>query len=70
MPAVESSAIARIGYREAARELDVTFNTGRAYVYFDVPPHLYRAFLAAESKGAFFNEEIRDIYPYQERTRR
>jgi lysyl-tRNA synthetase class 2 len=68
VPAVESSAIARIGYREAARELDVTFITGRAYVYYDVPRHVYRAFLAAESKGTFFNEEIRDIYRYTERT--
>jgi hypothetical protein len=30
---------------------------------------VYRDFLAAESKGEFFNEEIRDAYPYAERKR-
>jgi hypothetical protein len=60
--------IARISYRAKPRELDVTFTSGRAYVYSGVPPHVYRDFLAAESKGEFFNEEI--PYPYAERERR
>jgi KTSC domain len=61
-----STAIRYFGYDAAKRALQVTFVTGRRYVYDDVPPDVFEAFKSAFSKGAFFNREIRDSYAYRE----
>jgi hypothetical protein len=56
---VDSSALDAAGYDTARRELRVAFKGGRTYVYLDVPPETYEAFLQAESKGRFVNAEIK-----------
>ena len=66
---VPSSVISYSRYDPVARELDVTFVTGRRYVYEDVPPDVAEAFRTAPSKGTFFNREIRDSYGFREVTR-
>ena len=53
-------------YDETARELDVTFVSGKTYRYFAVPPDIHVAFLAAASKGAFFNRHIKDAFAFAE----
>lgn len=40
--------------------LRLAFNTGRSYSY-RVSEELYRAFLEADSKGAFFHQHIRHL---------
>ena len=60
---VASSSIASIGYSDEAA-LDIEFNSGALYRYFQVPRRTFEAFLADESKGAFFNRHIKDRYPY------
>jgi len=65
MPAVRSSAIVRIRYQPKERELLVTFVSGKTYAYEGVPERVYDAFVAAPSHGTFFNEIIRDRYPYR-----
>ncbi len=62
--AVNSSAIAGLGYNENIARLMVTFTTGRTYAYYGVSPDTYRAFRNADSKGRFFNANIRN-YPYE-----
>jgi len=64
-----STAIRYFRYDSAKCELQVTFVTGRRYVYDNVPPDVFDAFRAAFSKGTFFNHEIRDRYAYREVTR-
>lgn len=66
MPAVQSSAIRAIRHDREKSELLVTFVTGRSFAYAGVPAALYEAFLAAPSKGRFFNEAIRDRFPCRE----
>ena len=61
---VESSSIAAIGYNPAERALWVQFVTGRTYRYHDVPRETYEEFLRAESKGRYFNREIRDAFAF------
>lgn len=61
--AVESSVIKSIG---CSVVLEVEFESGRVYQYFDVPIAVYLEFLTAESKGKYFNAHIRNEYPYQE----
>jgi hypothetical protein len=58
---VESSVIAEIGYEDEIME--VRFNNGGVYRYFNVPAEVCLYFLKAGSKGRFFNEEIRGEYP-------
>jgi hypothetical protein len=61
-----STAIRNLFYDPAKSELWVTFVTGRRYVYADVPAEVFDAFKTAESRGAFFNHEIRDRYGFRE----
>ena len=64
-----STAIRKLFYVPAKRELWVTFVSGRRYVYADVPPDVFDAYKTAPSRGAFFNHEIRDRYAFREITR-
>ena len=65
MVATASSAILRIWYEPNDELLFVTLVAGKTYAYEDVPGQLCRSFLAAESRGRFFNAHIRDRYPYR-----
>jgi hypothetical protein len=66
VPALASRAIRQIRYDADARKLFVTFrDSGKTYVYFDVPPQVYGGFLAADSHGAFFSERVRDAYRFE-----
>jgi hypothetical protein len=71
MPKVESSMMKRVDYDELSKELDITFVSGKTYRYLDVSPEIYCALLDAESKGEFFNENIKSEFVYCEvRSRR
>jgi KTSC domain-containing protein len=69
MPRVDSSAMFRLHYEEAARELDVTFTSGKTYTYFEVPKDVYQDFLTAASKGEFVNAHVKDRYRFAPRAR-
>lgn len=64
MPPVDSSVVRYIQYDVLARELTVRLVHG-VYVYEDVPEAVYHAFLAARSKGAFYNAHVRDSFSYK-----
>jgi lysyl-tRNA synthetase class 2 len=59
---VDSSAIQTIDYNN--EKLFVRFTSGERYVYVGVPAEVCRSFLDADSKGRFFQAEIRGCYPY------
>ena len=61
---VDSAAIQTIDYDTARAKLFVRFASGERYVYVGVPAEVCRSFLDADSKGRFFQAEIRDQYPY------
>ncbi|MDX2264969.1 MAG: KTSC domain-containing protein [Hyphomicrobiales bacterium] len=65
MPEVESSAIRAVDYDPARATLTVVFVSGAVYAYAAVPPEVYEAFLAAESKGRRFMAHIRGRYAYR-----
>lgn len=63
MPYVSSSAISRIEHDAATSVLSIWFHDrGGPYQYYGVPGSVDDAFLAAGSKGRFFNDHIRDRY--------
>jgi lysyl-tRNA synthetase class 2 len=61
---VDSTAISAIDYDGDRAKLFVRFQSGERYVYVGVPGEVHRSFLDADSKGRFFQAEIRDCYPY------
>lgn len=60
MPYVNSSAIGRIEWSDGT--LSIWFHDSGRYDYPGVPFALYERFLAARSKGTFYNDYIRDKY--------
>ena len=64
MPTVDSEAIGQAEYEAASRTLFVRFTSGDWYAYLDVPPPVFDTLLAAESKGGFFQTEVRDRYAF------
>ncbi len=60
---VVSSVVQAAGH---SRVLEIQFESGRVYQYFDVPESVYEEMMQAESKGKYFNAHIRNQYPYQE----
>lgn len=61
---VESAAIHEIDYDAQRAKLLVRLVSGERYVYVGVPGEVHRSFVEADSKGRFFQAEIRDRYPY------
>jgi hypothetical protein len=61
-----STVIRDFSYDESRNELTVNFRSGKVYVYTLVPPSAAVAMHAAYSKGAYFNENIRDRYSYRQ----
>lgn len=61
---VESTAIHEIDYDAERAKLLVMFSSGERYVYVGVPGEVHRSFIDADSKGRFFQTEIRDCYPF------
>ena len=61
---VTSSLIAAIGYDAKHQWLEVELKTGNLYLSREVPAHIHQAFMAALSKGSFYNQWIRDDYPF------
>jgi hypothetical protein len=67
MPYVQSSALARVSYDDATHTLCATFReTGRTYVYQNVPAEIYDGLMGADSLGNYFNACIRDHFPFRE----
>jgi len=60
MPFVNSSAIARVEWSNST--LSIWFHDSGRYDYPNVPESVYKAFLAARSKGQFYNDHIKDRY--------
>lgn len=61
---VDSSNVASIGYDAATMTLEVEFQGGSVYQYFDVPQNVYDAFVSCESKGGFLHQNIKGVFRY------
>lgn len=63
MTTVVSNQIAAIGYDAATSTLAVTFTRGPGHIYHypGVSRETYDAFMAAESKGTFFGQHIKNL---------
>jgi hypothetical protein len=57
-----SSAIERVAYNSATRELRLWFSSRRGYVYADVPPDVYLSLCEAPSAGRCVNGAVKGRY--------
>jgi hypothetical protein len=66
MPQVDlpSSSLKAARYQDQCALLDLEFQSGEIYRYHDIPVQVYHELLQAESKGRYFNQHIRNHFPY------
>ena len=57
---LESSVFTAVAYRAGAQQLYLQFQEGNVYRYFACPRSVYNGLLAAESKGRYFAQQIRN----------
>lgn len=60
---VQSTNIISIGYESDSSTLEIEFRGGGIYQYFGVPQSAYDDFINAGSKGKFFAQNIKNVYP-------
>ena len=59
---VTSSDICSVGYDIYVGTLEIQFNSGGIYQYFNVPIETYNNFMNASSLGTFFHAFIKNTY--------
>ncbi|MCA1654821.1 MAG: KTSC domain-containing protein [Sphingomicrobium sp.] len=64
-----STLIARASYWPDEQALELSFTSGRRYLYLGVPAKVADAFAAAESKGEYFNRSIKGRFACHELAR-
>lgn len=62
---LHSISLQSVAYDPTTQIMQIEFRNGSAYEYSDVPPEILAGLLAAESHGAYFNENIRNRFPYR-----
>ena len=60
---VTSTSLRSAGYDAEKEVLEVEFHHGSVYQYEGVPADVFEELMNAESKGRYFMDEIRDVYP-------
>lgn len=60
--AVQSTAIASVGYSRRLHALEIEFRNGAIYRYLKVDPAIYLGLMVAPSKARFYDERIRRKY--------
>jgi len=62
---LQSTLLAWVRYDPPARRLEIQLHSQKRYLFFQVPPSCYQQLLQADSKGSFFNRNIRNRFPFQ-----
>ena len=65
---VESKMLRSIGYDRRTFTLELEFNGGAIYRYFNVPESVYEGLLDAQSKHGFFASSIDGCYQFKRLT--
>jgi hypothetical protein len=59
---VQSSMIASLGYQADISILEVGFNSGAVWQYYDVPESIYHDMMNSGSLGKYFHANIKGQY--------
>lgn len=61
---VDSSNVAAVGYDQDSSTLQVEFNNGATYQYFDVPEREFNSLRDADSVGKYLASNIKGTYRF------
>lgn len=66
MPRVDlqSTSLNAATYQDQSGLLELEFRSGAIYRYIGVPVHVYQELVLSESKGRYFNQHIRNRFPF------
>ena len=59
---VSSSNLVSVGYDPESLTLEIEFNHGSIYQYYEVPDHIYDELLGSDSLGSYLHHNIKDVY--------
>lgn len=62
---VASRDLRSVGYDQQTQTLEIEFNSGGVYQYFNVPVNVYQELMSAASYGKYFHQSIKNNYSYQ-----
>jgi hypothetical protein len=62
---VSSNSILSVGYEAETRILEIEFNSGDVYQYYNAPEGEYLGLMNAESHGKYFSTHIKNAYQYR-----
>ena len=62
---VESTTLVAVAYSSDRTLLELEFRDGTIYRFFDVPVSCFQQLLASDSKGRYFNSNIRNHFRHQ-----
>jgi hypothetical protein len=63
---LQSTTLNAATYQDQGAVLELEFRSGAIYRYGGVPAPVYQGLLSADSKGRYFNQHIRNRFPYIE----
>lgn len=63
---VQADTLHSVGYAPCASILEIEFAGGEVCQYVGVPTSIHDGLMAAASKDRFFDQHIRDDYPYRQ----
>jgi hypothetical protein len=61
---IASSNLVSAGYDATSETLELEFQSGAVYQYYNVPPGVYEALRSAPSAGQFFAYQIKNQFPF------
>jgi len=61
---VRSSDLRSVGYDKESQTLEIEFNSGGVYQYFNVSESVFNALMSAPSHGKYFHSHINKKYSY------
>ena len=61
---VSSSSIVSVGYDPATETLEIEFDSGAVYQYYNESQSIYEELMGAPSKGKFLAYQIKNFFPY------
>ncbi|MDE9590323.1 KTSC domain-containing protein [Xenorhabdus bovienii] len=62
---VSSSNLLSVGYDSTTLTLEIAFHNGGIYQYDGVPADVHQGLMSAPSKGKYFHQYIKNVYPYR-----
>ena len=62
---VQSTTLVSVAYSSDRTLLELEFRDGTLHRFFHVPLSCFQQLLASDSKGGYFNSNIRNHFPHQ-----